>query len=93
MKPTPTVILTVLLLTPLAALHAVDASAKKPNIIIILADDLSYGDLGYTGQRLIATPHIDRLAAQGMRFTHAYAGAPECAPVVSVKFSKRGSVV
>lgn len=63
-----------------ASVHAADVSSKKPNVIIILADELSYGDLGYTGQKLIATPHIDRLAAGGMRFTQAYAGAPECAP-------------
>lgn len=69
-----------LLLVVFARSHAAAASAKQPNVIIILADDLSYGDLGYTGQRLIATPNIDRLAAGGMRFTEAYAGAPECAP-------------
>ncbi len=77
MKPTLNLI-AALLLAPLAALCAADVS--KPNIIIILADDLSYGDLGYTGQKLIATPNIDRLAASGIRFTQAYAGAPECAP-------------
>ena len=69
-----------LALAAAASVHAADASSKKPNIIIILADDLSYGDLGYTGQRLISTPHIDLLAAGGMRFTQAYSGAPECAP-------------
>lgn len=78
MKTTITLI-TALLLAPLAA-HAAEKSAKKPNVIFILADDLSYFDLGYTGQKLIATPHIDRLAAGGIRFTQAYAGAPECAP-------------
>lgn len=52
----------------------------KPNVIFILADDLGYGDLGCFGQKLIRTPHIDRLAAGGMRFTQAYAGATVCAP-------------
>ena len=43
--------------------------APRPNIIYILADDLGYGDLGCYGQKLIQTPHIDRLAEEGMRFT------------------------
>jgi arylsulfatase A len=51
-----------------------------PNVIFILADDLGYGDLGCFGQKLIKTPNIDRLAAEGMRFTQAYAGATVCAP-------------
>lgn len=55
-------------------------AAGKPNIVLILADDLGYGDLGCYGQRLIQTPNIDRLAVEGMRFTHFYAGASVCAP-------------
>jgi arylsulfatase A-like enzyme len=54
--------------------------AKKPNIIFILADDLGYGDLGCYGQTVIRTPNIDRLAAEGMRFTDHYAGSTVCAP-------------
>jgi len=53
---------------------------RKPNIIFILADDLGYGDLGCYGQKRLKTPHIDRLAAEGMRFTDAYAGSTVCAP-------------
>ena len=56
------------------------AGPPGPNVIFILADDLGYGDLGCFGQKLIKTPHIDRLAAEGMRFTQAYAGATVCAP-------------
>jgi arylsulfatase A-like enzyme len=56
------------------------AAAEKPNIIFLLADDLSWGDLGCYGQRHILTPNIDRLAAEGMRFTSAYAGNSVCAP-------------
>ena len=52
----------------------------KPNIIYILADDLGYGELGAYGQEKIKTPHIDRLASSGMRFTQHYTGAPVCAP-------------
>ncbi|MCX7002340.1 MAG: sulfatase-like hydrolase/transferase, partial [bacterium] len=56
------------------------AKRTKPNIILIVADDLGYGDLGCYGQRRIRTPRLDRMAAQGMRFTHFYSGAPVCAP-------------
>ncbi len=52
----------------------------RPNILLILADDLGMGDLGCYGQKLLETPNIDRLAAGGMRFTDAYAGAMVCAP-------------
>ncbi|HMQ87716.1 MAG TPA: arylsulfatase [Flavilitoribacter sp.] len=52
----------------------------KPNIIYIMADDLGYGDVGVYGQTRIKTPNIDRLAAEGMRFTRHYAGSTVCAP-------------
>ncbi|MFV2066235.1 MAG: arylsulfatase [Pirellulales bacterium] len=52
----------------------------RPNIVFILADDLGYGDLGCYGQPRIETPHIDRLAAEGIRFTQHYAGSTVCAP-------------
>ena len=48
----------------------------RPNIILIVADDLGFGDLGSYGQQYIKTPHLDLLAAEGIRFTQAYAGAP-----------------
>lgn len=55
-----------------------------PNFVWILADDLGYGDLGSYGQERIQTPHLDRMAAEGMRFTDAYAGFTVCAPSRSV---------
>ncbi|HEX3659134.1 MAG TPA: arylsulfatase [Pirellulales bacterium] len=55
-------------------------SARRPNIVLILADDLGYGDLGCYGQKLVKTPNLDRLAAEGVRFTDAYAGSTVCAP-------------
>jgi arylsulfatase A-like enzyme len=55
-------------------------AAGKPNIVLILADDLGYGDLGCYGQQRIRTPHLDRMAAEGMRFTQHYAGSTVCAP-------------
>ena len=56
------------------------ATTSKPNVIFILADDLGYGDLGCYGQKKIQTPNLDRLAAEGIRFTQAYAGTTVCAP-------------
>lgn len=53
---------------------------RPPNIVLILADDLGYGDLGCYGQEKIRTPHLDRLAAEGMLFTQCYAGSTVCAP-------------
>jgi arylsulfatase A-like enzyme len=55
-------------------------AADKPNIVFILADDLGYGDLGCFGQTKIRTPTLDRMAAEGMRFTHHYSGNAVCAP-------------
>jgi arylsulfatase A-like enzyme len=59
-------------------------AAAPPNIVFILADDLGWGDVGCYGQTKIRTPHLDRLAAEGMRFTDCYAGAPVCGPSRSV---------
>jgi arylsulfatase A-like enzyme len=53
---------------------------SRPNIVFILADDLGWGELGSYGQEKIPTPNLDRLAAEGMRFTCHYSGAPVCAP-------------
>ncbi len=60
------------------------AADPRPNLIWIMADDLGYADLGCYGQKVIKTPHIDRMAAEGLRFTHFYAGATVCAPSRSV---------
>jgi arylsulfatase len=56
------------------------AGRGKPNIVYILADDLGYAEVGCYGQKKIRTPHIDALAAAGMRFTQHYSGSPVCAP-------------
>ena len=58
----------------------IGAGRKRPNVIFILADDLGYGDLGCYGQDIIKTPNVDKLAAEGMRFTDHYAGSTVCAP-------------
>jgi arylsulfatase A-like enzyme len=68
--------------SPRATTTPQPAKSQKPNILFILADDLGYGEVGYTGagDHKIQTPNIDQLAKQGLRFTQAYAGAPVCAP-------------
>jgi len=57
-----------------------DGAEKKPNIILILADDLGYSDPGCYGQKIIETPNIDALASSGIRFTQYYSGSPVSAP-------------
>jgi arylsulfatase A-like enzyme len=69
----------VLLASPVTASGS-SSPGERPNIVFILADDLGYGDLGSYGQQKIETPHLDRLAAEGLRFTQAYAGSTVCAP-------------
>ncbi len=69
-----------LLLSPCSRLRAAEPRPPRPNILYILADDLGYGDLSCYGQQRVATPHLDRLAAEGMRFTQHYSGTTVCAP-------------
>lgn len=59
---------------------AVGAAEPPRNIVIVLADDLAMGDLGCYGQTKIRTPRLDRMAAEGTRFTHLYSGTSVCAP-------------
>ncbi len=58
----------------------IGADRRKPNIVYIIADDLGYAEVGCYGQKKIKTPNIDKLAAQGMKFTQHYSGNPVCAP-------------
>src|SRR5512144_2102969 len=60
--------------------QAAEQSAAQPNIVIILADDLGWGDLGCYGHPSIRTPNLDRMAAEGMRFTDFYSAAEVCTP-------------
>ncbi len=69
-----------ILLTLALRTSPLTADDRPPNIVLIMADDLGYGEVGCYGQTMIPTPNIDRLAAQGMRFTDAYAGSSVCAP-------------
>lgn len=64
----------------LLALAGLASAADHPNIVYILLDDAGYGDVGCYGQKMFTTPHIDRLAEEGMKFTRHYAGCTVCAP-------------
>ena len=69
-------LLPLLVSTACAAAPSWPTNQSLPNIVVILADDLGWGDLSCYGQKKFATPNLDRLAVEGMRFTQAYAGAP-----------------
>ena len=69
------VLFSILLGTCVAVVHA-----ERPNIVLILADDLGYADLACYGHPRVKTPHIDQLARDGVRFTQHYANGPECSP-------------
>ena len=81
LKPSSSVLLFVAFLsTSVAAAAAAETAPRMPNVVIILADDQGYADLGCYGSFAIKTPRIDRMAAEGMRFTDFYAPAPVCTP-------------
>ena len=81
-RVTPT-LLASLALTCLSGM-ATAVEAARPNIIFVMVDDMGYGDLGCYGGKAIATPRLDRMAAEGLRFTQCYAGSAVCAPSRSV---------
>ena len=68
MKPAAVFLLAVALFVPISPLR----SADRPNVVFILADDLGYGDLGCYGQKTLSTPNLDRMAAEGLKFTRHY---------------------
>ena len=69
-----------LLFSILGLFHQVLSKENRPNIIFVLADDLGWAELGCYGNTFHETPHLDQLAKEGVRFTHAYAAAPVCSP-------------
>ncbi|MBN9690267.1 MAG: arylsulfatase [Verrucomicrobia bacterium] len=71
-------------LTGVFLLPLIASAGPRPNLILILADDLGYGELGCYGQKTIRTPNLDRMAREGLRFTQFYAGSTVCAPSRSV---------
>lgn len=80
----PIVLLAAAVLFPAVCVPSAAPMARRPNIIFIMADDLGYGDLGSYGQRIVRTPNLDRMAAEGISFTQYYAGSTVCAPSRSV---------
>ena len=69
---------------PLLLLAASSAAQERPpNVVFLMADELAYYELGHMGNPRLRTPRIDRFAAEGVRFTHALASAPVCAPLRS----------
>src|SRR5262245_10158344 len=76
-------LLVLVALTPLLAAapaFAEDKKPRKPNVIVLLADDLGYADLGVHGCKDVPTPHIDSIAKNGVRFTNGYVSCPYCSP-------------
>lgn len=73
-------LLSALLLVPVSASQAADVTAKRPNIVYIMADELGYYEPGFNGGKNIQTPNLDRMAAEGMRFRNMFAGSSVCAP-------------
>src|SRR5262249_4127133 len=70
-----------LLAAPVAAIRASEGTkSTKPNILLILVDDLGYGDIGVHGGKAVPTPNIDKLAKSGIRCTNGYVSAPYCSP-------------
>ena len=69
-----------LLLAVMLSAMASAADARRPNVVVFLADDLGYGELGCYGQKKILTPRLDKMASEGLRFTNAYSGNAVCAP-------------
>ncbi len=65
---------------PASAASSIRASQSRPNFIVIVADDLGWNDLGCYGHQAIRTPNVDRLAAEGLRFTHAFLTCSSCSP-------------
>jgi arylsulfatase A-like enzyme len=64
----------------LFSLLVLTSSGTTPNIILMMADDLGYGDTGFNGNEIIMTPHLDKMAEEGVKLTHFYAGGPVCSP-------------
>jgi arylsulfatase A-like enzyme len=73
-------LLATLLASAVACFAGSDSAHKRPNIVLIIADDLGFGDVGAYGAKHIKTPNVDRLAAEGVRFTNGYAPAATCTP-------------
>ena len=83
----PTLAAAILLISSLVACNAAPAKKRLPNFIFVLSDDIAQGDIGVYGQKLIKTPNLDRMAAEGTRYQQAYCGTTVCAPCRSSFFT------
>ena len=74
------ILLAVVLTSLLAKTVSAAETQARPNVILCMADDLGWGDVGFNGNTVIKTPHLDAMAAAGLKFTRFYSGAPVCSP-------------
>lgn len=84
-------LLAALLLAPLVTLPGADTSTKsvpKPNVLLIISDDQGFGDFGFNGNKLVRTPHLDRLAGEAAVFRN-FVVAPACSPTRAALFTGR----
>jgi len=85
-----TLLLLVVTITHVALTREPDSADRgeaRPNLLLILADDLTWRDLGFAGNAEVKTPHLDRLASQSMYLRHMFASAPMCTPVRSALYT------
>src|SRR5262245_46554535 len=75
----PAIVAVASILSIVGGAHAADG-ARRPNVVILLADDLGYADVGFQGCKDIPTPHLDGLAKGGIRCTNGYVSGPYCSP-------------
>src|SRR6266498_4297689 len=82
MKPVPRILAVTTILFSLSCFTSsvAEAQRRRPNILVIVTDDMGYGDIGIHGSKDIPTPNIDALAKVGIRFTDAYVSGPYCSP-------------
>lgn len=80
-------LIVLLFLASLVSGSIILAKERPPNFIFVLSDDIAQGDIGVYGQKLIKTPNLDRMAAEGTRYQQAYCGTTVCAPCRSVFFT------
>lgn len=75
-----TVTLVCSLVPLLTSVFAAEPTPRRPNIILVMADDLGWGDVAYNGNKIVRTPHLDAMSREGIRLDRFYAAAPVCSP-------------
>jgi arylsulfatase A-like enzyme len=83
--------LRLLLITVCASLLPAFAAETRPNIVLVMADDMGWGETGYYNHPVLKTPHLDAMAASGLRFDRFYAGAPNCSPTRATVMTGRSN--